>query len=126
MRGRTAALAAATTATALIAIVLGTTHCGSGLDEGLGGDVSLPSPIGLPTPFSFEGIPGPWWKLGATRAHFESDLRTCRDRSTEARQAAEAGAGHAAAYRTFLECMIDHAWNRGVPASPAPLLQQAS
>ncbi len=97
------------------ALVLGTTRGGRSVDEASGSDVSLPARLVRPVAFSSEGIPGPWWQAGATRDHFERDLRTCRDRSTAARHAAEPGTTQATAYRSFLECMIGHAWNRGEP-----------
>jgi len=73
----------------------------------------------LPVAYGMEGVPGPWWRHGALRADFDRDLRTCRDRSSEARRSAPADARLDAAYRAFLDCMVERGWARGAPGPAA-------
>jgi hypothetical protein len=64
-----------------------------------------------------EGVPGPWWRHGAVRDDFHVDLNTCRRRSVEARHK-DSDDPPDAAYRAFLECMVEFAWKRGPPPQP--------
>jgi hypothetical protein len=91
--------------------------CNEGATSSQTADVAAPAP-GPPSVFSGgDGVPGPWWRHGATRAEFKVDLRVCRDRSVEARQNASDDPPDAA-YRAFLECMTEFTWNRGGPPGP--------
>jgi hypothetical protein len=65
--------------------------------------------------FEREGVPGPWWRDGATPEMFESEHRACLRASGEARRGAEDPAD--AAYRAFLACMETARWQRGLPPS---------
>jgi len=76
---------------------------------------STPSPA-PPAHFSRVGLPGPWWREGATREHFDREARTCVSESGAARRGAEDPAD--AAYRAFLDCMEARRWMRGVPPLP--------
>jgi len=69
-------------------------------------------PPGTRLVFQRDGVPGPWWRDGATQEMFDAEHRICLARSREAR----AGADPAdAAYRAFLECMQQRSWSRGLP-----------
>jgi hypothetical protein len=83
--------------------------------------VAAPSPAAptLPIAYGMEGVPGPWWRHGASRADFDGDMRTCRDRSTEARRSAHPDLRLDAAYRAFLDCMLQDGWTRGSPGPGA-------
>lgn len=60
-----------------------------------------------------EGLPGPWWREGATREMFETEQRLCLTASRDARAGADDPAD--AAYRAFLGCMQTSRWTRGLP-----------
>lgn len=65
--------------------------------------------------FQREGIPGPWWRTGASQATFDVEHRACLARSREARRRAADGDPADAAYRAFIECMQRQDWRRGLP-----------
>jgi hypothetical protein len=68
--------------------------------------------------FEREGVPGPWWREGASSDMFEREHRACLRASHRARAQAKDPAD--AAYRTFLACMETGQWTRGLPpARPA-------
>jgi len=68
--------------------------------------------------FEREGVPGPWWRRGATADQFETEHRACLSQSRAARAGAEDPAD--AAYRTFLACMEHTRWRRGPPPLAPP------
>jgi len=91
--------------------------CDDGASAGEVGDVAAPS-SGTPSAYGGgDGFPGPWWRHGSTRTDFDSDLRSCRKRSAEARRTAREDPPDAA-YREFVACMAERAWNRGAPPAP--------
>jgi hypothetical protein len=103
-------------ASCCIAIFLAS--CSEGTSHGEIADVAAPAPA-APSAFNGgDGVPGPWWRHGASREEFNSDLVDCRGRSVEARSNASEDPPDAA-YRAFLACMSELAWSRGAP--PAPL-----
>jgi hypothetical protein len=59
------------------------------------------------------GFPGPWSREGASHVEFDADSRACLESSNEARRSV-AGDRNDAAYRSFLECMEERGWTRGV------------
>jgi len=69
-----------------------------------------------PTPLAFtaHGLPGPWWRIGASPREFQRDSHACRSQSTRARERARRDALEAA-YRAFLDCMEARRWQRGSP-----------
>ena len=93
---------------------------GCGGADGESPEIAAPPAVQVPLAFSFEGIPGPWWRERATRSDFDADLRTCRDRSSLARETAVADERLDKAYREFLTCMQELAWTRGHPPSHPP------
>ncbi|MGH0030971.1 MAG: hypothetical protein ACQGVC_14350 [Myxococcota bacterium] len=100
---------------ALAALVL--LACGSAAEKA-GSVEAAPPPAGADLVFQREGVPGPWWRSGATQEMFDAEHRLCLARSREARrEAAARGDGQPAdaAYRSFLECMERYSWNRGLP-----------
>jgi hypothetical protein len=74
--------------------------------------VETAPPSQIPQAFERVGVPGPWWRRGATREAFDVEHRVCLARSREARTAAAGGDPADAAYRAFLECMAQHSWSR--------------
>jgi len=74
-----------------------------------------------PTPLAFtaHGLPGPWWRVGASPRDFQGDSRACRSQSSRARERASRDALEAA-YRAFLDCMEARLWQRGVPPRSLP------
>jgi hypothetical protein len=66
-----------------------------------------------PLVFARHGVPGPWYRAGATRAQFDGESLLCLGRSREARVSAPPGTGADAAYRSFLHCMEEQRWTRG-------------
>lgn len=92
---------------ALLAALL--TACGAP------GEASRPSePPATPLAFTAHGLPGPWWRVGASPREFQRDSRACRTQSSQARQRASRDRLEAA-YRAFLECMEARRWQRGSP-----------
>ena len=82
---------------------------------GPGGETSRPAePAATPLVFTAHGLPGPWWRVGASPKEFQRDTRSCRQQSSKARQRAASNALEAA-YRAFLECMEGRRWKRGLP-----------
>ncbi len=75
---------------------------------------SAPPPV---TAFNAFGMPGPWWRAGASAEEFDLDLRTCRSESSAARARPGEADPLDAAYRSFLGCMERLAWTRGRPPS---------
>ena len=65
--------------------------------------------------FSVYGLPGPWWRDDAGQDAFDRESRECRRASSEARAQPDGRDPSDAAYRAFLECMLGHGWNRGIP-----------
>jgi hypothetical protein len=79
-----------------------------------------PRPVGPPpTPLAFtaHGLPGPWWRAGASPRDFQRDSRACRAQSSRVRERVTRDALEAA-YRAFLDCMEARLWQRGTPPSP--------
>jgi len=83
--------------------------------------VAAAPPAGADVVFDREGVPGPWWRRGATMEMFEDSLGGCLARGREARSGAADPAD--AAYRGFLECMKQHSWVRGLPPGPTARAQ---
>jgi hypothetical protein len=83
------------------------------------GDPSRPVQAGPPPGerliFQREGVPGPWWRDGATQEMFDAEHRVCLARSQEARTDASGANPADAAYRAFLECMRQRSWSRSLP-----------
>lgn len=99
----------------VIPAILGLVFAGcSAQESALAAVVSAPPQSTRPGVFSGEGLPGPWWQRGASRDDFDRDQRSCRARSTEARDRAVEDRSDAA-YRAFLDCMVELAWTRGAP-----------
>ena len=73
-----------------------------------------PEPPATPLAFTAHGLPGPWWRLGASPREFQRDSRTCREQSSRARERATRDARETA-YRAFLDCMEARMWQRGTP-----------
>jgi len=73
-----------------------------------------PEPPATPLAFTAHGLPGPWWRLGASPREFQRDTRTCREQSSQARERATRDTREAA-YRAFLDCMAARMWQRGTP-----------
>jgi hypothetical protein len=64
------------------------------------------------------GFPGPWSREDANRDDFERDSGACLARSNAARREPGSDDRNAAAYRSFLQCMDERGWTRGLaPAS---------
>jgi hypothetical protein len=81
-----------------------------------GGSTAAAAP---PAPaFSVYGLPGPWWRAGAGQEEFDQESRACRRKSSEARALPGGLDPSDAAYRAFLDCMLEHGWNRGAPPAP--------
>ena len=68
--------------------------------------------------FQFEGLPGPWWRPGGSGDAFEAEHRGCLARSREARTRPGRADPADAAYRSFLACMVELGWVRGLPPAP--------
>lgn len=68
-----------------------------------------------PTVHTAFGLPGPWWRAGASAEDFDAGVGACRRQSTAARDAAAGGDALDAAYRAFLACMERDGWTRGRP-----------
>lgn len=100
---------------ARVAVALALLGCG---DAPRGERVEAGPPTSRPAVYERDGVPGPWWREGATEEMFDAEHRLCLARSREAR--GEAGADRAAdaAYRAFLECMQQQSWQRGLPPLP--------
>ena len=102
---------------ALLAAVL-PLACGAPAEGRVGVDAAPPP--GADLLFVRDGVPGPWWRRGATLDMFEDELELCLRRSNEARSQSGNGDPADAAYRSFLECMQEHRWVRGLPPKPSP------
>ena len=91
--------------------------CGPDAGATQGDGVASPPPASGSAHLLFdrEGVPGPWWRNGATLEMFEEELSGCLARGREARVGADDPAD--AAYRGFLSCMERHSWVRGLPPS---------
>ena len=76
-------------------------------------------PGAVPLVHDVFGVPGPWWRAGATPDEFAAEMAACRRVSREARERAGGGDPLDAAYRSFLECMEKRGWNRGIPPQAA-------
>ena len=102
---------------AVYSIMLWAFACTESPEASDAADVSTPAPGRIAAYNGGDGVPGPWWQHGASRKDFDVDLRSCRKRSVEARRAATEDPPDAA-YRAFLECMTELAWNWGAPPNP--------
>lgn len=106
------------TAWALVALLPG---CG-GPEQAPAAEPAAVATTGFHTRY---GFPGPWSREGAGHAEFDADSRACLGRSNEARRSV-AEDRNDAAYRSFLECMDERGWTRGVApradraATPTP------
>ena len=89
--------------------------CGSASDDAMPVDAGPPPPATLV--FHRDGVPGPWWREAATQELFDAEHRVCLARSREARASAGEDGRADAAYRSFLECMKQTGWTRGLPPS---------
>ena len=81
-------------------------------------DAAPPSAVAII--FERDGLPGPWWRTGATQEAFDTEHRVCLARAREAGEEARSR-GHDradATYRGFLACMEQTAWNQGLPPKP--------
>lgn len=79
-----------------------------------------PDPDSTPIAFTAHGLPGPWWRPGASGQEFRAESRACRQRSAEARRRNGARDPMDAAYRAFLDCMGESGWTRGSPPENVP------
>jgi hypothetical protein len=77
--------------------------------------VEAAPPPGADLLFAREGVPGSWWRHGASQDMFDAELGVCLARSKRARAAPGSLDPADAAYRSFLECMDRHHWVRGLP-----------
>jgi hypothetical protein len=77
--------------------------------------------VGLRVPFELYGVPGPWWRDNATQLDFDGDQTLCRERSKQARSAADAETRREVGYRTFVDCMGELAWTKGYPPRSEPV-----
>jgi hypothetical protein len=70
----------------------------------------LDPPPGQPTFVLWGTPPRAWHRPDATEEEFRRDARTCLDESAGARARTSREVGAAAAYYTFLDCMVIHDW----------------
>lgn len=90
--------------------------CGAPPEERVAVDAAPPPGVDLV--FLREGVPGPWWRRGASQQMFDDELGLCLRRSNRARSESGNGDPADSAYRSFLECMEQHSWVRGLPPNP--------
>ncbi len=105
---------AACAAVAIVALL----SLGCGAPDDGGATVGAAPPAGAHIIFQLEGVPGPWWRPGGQGDAFEAEHRACLARSREARARPGQADPADAAYRGFLECMVERGWVRGLPPAP--------
>ena len=81
-------------------------------------DATTGVPDPAPTVHNAFGMPGPWWRAGASVERFDVEVKACRGESSAARERAGEADPLDAAYRAFLSCMEKHGWKRGRPPQP--------